>query len=218
MLTHIYAKKTNRSQPLWTTFTPHSSVLSQHTCCQDHRSQRPCGHSGPLWMEEWAKPWPRQTADLAEPLCQGGYMWHHPCRCMGSRAGWGLLCTQSQGTPVHVSRIILPCHGYCSTGLDALRQHSRTVRSCGTKILPMILGKTTLEQVKQPMSLFRPLVLGWLLYYFMSCEISNDHLTVYGDKNRWISKRKNSPCTTRQPCQCWRVCLYFLLCFSSAIN
>lgn len=61
----------------WTTFAPHSSVLSQHTCCQDRRSQRPCGHSGPLWMEEWAKPRPWQTADPAEPLCQRGCMWHH---------------------------------------------------------------------------------------------------------------------------------------------
>lgn len=28
-------------------------------------------------MEEWAKPWPWQTADLAQPLCLRGCMWHH---------------------------------------------------------------------------------------------------------------------------------------------
>lgn len=30
---------------------------------------------------------------------------HHPSGYVGSRADWGLLCTQSQGTPVHASRL-----------------------------------------------------------------------------------------------------------------
>lgn len=67
----------NRFISEWTTFATHSSVLSQHTCCQDRRSQRPCGYLGPLWMEEWAKPWPWLTAELAEAFCQRGCIWHH---------------------------------------------------------------------------------------------------------------------------------------------
>lgn len=85
----------------------------------------------------------------------------HPCGCVGSRAGWGLLCTQSQGTPCARVPIVLPCHGHCSAGLDALRRHSRNVSSCGRNILPLIQEKTTLELVKHgSVSSIRLLLLG----------------------------------------------------------
>lgn len=75
-------------------------------------------------MEEWAKPWPWQTADLAEPLCQRACMWHHvtPRGCVGSRAELSVIVYPEPGHPRARVPIILPCHGYCSAGLDALRQ------------------------------------------------------------------------------------------------
>lgn len=76
---------------------------------------------------------------------------------------WGRLRFIVHPEPGHPRArvpIILPCHGYCSAGLDALRWHSRSVRSCGRNILPLIQEKTTLELVKHgPVSSLRAVLL-----------------------------------------------------------
>lgn len=134
----------------WTTFAPHSSILSQHTCCQGRRSQQPCGHLEPLWMEEWAKPCPWQTADWAEPLCRGGCMWHH----VTPAAMWDLgqaevYCVARAGAPLCTRPDYPAMSRPLFRGPGRSSPHSRTVRSCGRNILPLIQEKTTVEQIKQ---------------------------------------------------------------------
>lgn len=165
----MHVNKTNTSvtttlslnEPLWPT---HSSALSQHTCCQDRRSQRPRGHSGPLWMEEWAKPWTLTNCWPGRTFMSAclHVTSRHPRGCVGSGAELSCIVYPEPGHPPRARvPIILPCHGHCSASLDALRRHSRTVRSCGRNILPLIQEKTTLELVKHgPASPSGPLLLG----------------------------------------------------------
>lgn len=111
----MHVNKTNTSvtttlslnEPLWPT---HSSALSQHTCCQDRRSQRPRGHSGPLWMEEWAKPWTLTNCWSGRTFMSAclHVTSRHPRGCVGSGAELSCIVYPEPGHPPPCARADYP--------------------------------------------------------------------------------------------------------------